>query len=588
MTVYDPDDDYSVVGTSTAAIGNENPYWIRFPSGYIGDPAGDITIGDVVLLYEPTSQDLIDLVTPPAATGPYWVSTTGTASWAAAQSETALTGTACASISTMNTNATAGDTVYIRAGTTAAGTGQISLSNDGASGNPIIIEVYQSEVFTIEDRTNAQGPAINLTNRDYVTFRKIRTNDCEESVDLGNCTNIRFEDCIFENHKNTAGIWGVAITVDTNSQYNVFKDCVVGECGVENSGDDYGSVVNIGTPNSDTDASRYNWFDNCTLYRGGHDVVSDYGSYNYFTDCFFYSDEWYTSSTYGSRNFTQEDHNGATIPAHGNTTFRDCLFQRAGDPPDSDGTSSIVLWTSRNRIIRCTFVDATNAGITATGPDADDNRIANCTFVNNGINTPQTDTGQKGGIVFFDFSGDPAGNKVFNNIFVDNYDEVNYEGVADTQTLANNWLASDGSPGFTDWNDADLAPSNRTAHDFTLTSSSGAIDNGGWLTTASSTTSGTSLVVADSYWFTDGSGIAPGDVIQLEGSATELTVTAINYSTHTLTISPSASWTSGDGVAFAYYGDAPDQGAFESNFPPTSTVRKSLTNRSGSAMGVFP
>jgi hypothetical protein len=41
---------------------------LRFPSGYIGDPPGSITFGDVVLIYEPTEQQMADMVTPAGGT----------------------------------------------------------------------------------------------------------------------------------------------------------------------------------------------------------------------------------------------------------------------------------------------------------------------------------------------------------------------------------------------------------------------------------------------------------------------------------------------------------------------------------------
>lgn len=519
-----------------------------------------------------------------AATGPYWVSTTGAASWAAAQSDTPLSGTACASIATMNTNAAAGDTVYIRAGTTAAGTGQINLSNDGASGNPIIIEAYQNETFTIDNRTNAQGPAIVLVDRDYITFRKINTNDCQESVDLDTCTNIRFEDCNFVNHKNTASGWPVAVTVDDNSQFNVFDGCSIGTCGYDNGGDDAGSCVNLGIAYSETDATRYNLFVNCTLFRGGHDVVSDYAGTNYFDYCFFYNDDWYGTGPYGGRCIISEDDGvNASYPEHGGTTIRNCLFQRVGDPPDQDGTSQISIRTQRNRINFCRFVDASNSGISIVNEGADDNRIANCVFVRNGVNSTNADPDQKAGIVYFDWLGvDPTGNAVKNCIFYANAADNGFDGVTDPQTYANNWVNADGNPFFVRWSTGDLAPSNENAHDFNLTTTSGPIDNGGYLTTVSTATgSGTSFVVADSYWFSDGDGVALGDTIQLDGSITPLTVTDVNYSTHTITFTPSTNWTLGDGVAFKYIGNAPDQGVYEWLGGATRTL--SAARRGGAA-----
>ncbi len=219
-----------------------------------------------------------------------------------------------------------------------------------------------------------------------------------------------------------------------------------------------------------------------------------------------------------------------------------------------------------------------------TGVDANNNRIGQCVFVYIGVVSTNPDAGQKGGVVFFDFGGDPTGNSVANNIFYQNSSDISYEGVTAPQDVRDNWLNADGSPDFVDWNSADLDPSDRNASNFHLLSDSGAIDGGGWLTTCASTTSGTSLVVADSYWFTDGGGIAPGDVIQLEGETTPLTVTGIDYATHTLTISPSFSWTSGQGVSFAYNGSIPDQGAYEF-FAGADTVNFTTLNATTITVG---
>ena len=580
VSIYDPADNHALVGTSESIVGEQNTYALEFISGYIGNPTGEITFGDVAIFYEPTDQELSDMVTP---IGTHWVSTTGTATWSAAESLTPLSGTACASIATMNANASPGDTVYIRAGTTAAGTGQINLTNSGTVSNPIIIEAYQAESFTISDRTDAQGPAIDLTGIDYVTFRKIKTDDCQESVDLDGCTWIRFENCEFINHKNDTATWPLAVFLHDDTQFVVFNSCTIGTCGHNGpaSNDDQGGVIRLGTANVDTDATRYNHFVDCTLFRGGHDVVTAHSSFNIFDRCFFYNDEW-ISGTYGNRNFITEEYTtGATIPWHGNNTFRDCLFHRAGDPVDGVGVASTSLRTRRNRMIRCVFVDGANAGVNLDTATAEDNRIAHCVFANNGINTPMLDTGQLGGVTIDFVGGNPTNNEFRNNIFEDNFQDLGEEGTPVAQVWADNWLEATGDPQFIAWSNADLDPDNRYAHNFQLSSGSGAIDNGGWLTTTSgSGASSTSLVVADSYWFTDGAGIAPGDTIQLEGQTDSLVVTAIDYGTHTLTISPAATWGPGDGVAFMFSGSLPDQGAFEwapgSSNRTRSTVRRAL------------
>lgn len=573
---YDPDDwsytesqDLSAAGTGAAGA-----YWIYFGAANYattGDNTQWIDFDDFVI--DTTGEWPLIPDFPPTNT-PYWVSVDGAASWGSAQSATPLSGASCASVSTMNANASEGDTVYLRGGVTGAGAGQIALANDGSATNRIVIQSYSNETFIIANRTAAQGPAIALTNRNYITLSGIVASNCQESLTFISCTNILVQNCNFENHKNTATGYPISIRVYSNSQYNVFREVTAGGCGYDSGGNDEGGVVRLGTASIDSDATRYNLFDNCTLYRGGHDVISDYGSFNIFDDCFFYNDDWYGSQPYGNRVYITEDDDTATVPEHGNATFRDCLFQRSGDPPDGDGSVLASVRTRRNRFTRCVFVDGSNGGIGFVNANATENRVAHCTIVNGGVNTPQADTGQKGGITFYSVGGSPQSNAVMNCILYDNITNFAYEGTTDAQTLTNNWLQADGNPSFVSWSTNDLAPSDSNAHDLGLQSSSGAIDNGGYITTANGSGSSTNvLVVYDSFWFTDGSGVASGDSIQFEGSSTAYSVSSIDYSNHTITLSSPASWTDGDGVAFVYSGTAPDMGA---NEYIQSTIRDSL------------
>jgi hypothetical protein len=57
------------------------------------------------------------------------------------------------------------------------------------------------------------------------------------------------------------------------------------------------------------------------------------------------------------------------------------------------------------------------------------------------------------------------------------------------------------------------------------------------------------LTVADSYYFSAGisGGIDEGDEIRI-GTQSPVKITAINYSTHTITLAAARTWTSGNGV----------------------------------------
>lgn len=94
---------------------------------------------------------------------------------------------------------------------------------------------------------------------------------------------------------------------------------------------------------------------------------------------------------------------------------------------------------------------------------------------------------------------------------------------------------------------------------------------GAHLTTVTSPTgSGTTLTVADSLYFTAGLGLVAGDTIQV--GTQKATVKAVNYSTHTLTLASSISWTQGANVDLPYSGTAPDIGLLAPVTATTATL----------------
>lgn len=129
---------------------------------------------------------------------------------------------------------------------------------------------------------------------------------------------------------------------------------------------------------------------------------------------------------------------------------------------------------------------------------------------------------------------------------------------------------------------------NYAGNDFSLATGSPAINAGTYLTTvaAGDSGSGTSLVVNDASYFQDGSGIpgVKGDCISVTTVVNPLCVTAVNYSTNTLTLSNNFTRSAGDRVWLysdstgrqVLVGSAPHIGA---TFDPPSfiTAPSSLT-----------
>ncbi len=110
--------------------------------------------------------------------------------------------------------------------------------------------------------------------------------------------------------------------------------------------------------------------------------------------------------------------------------------------------------------------------------------------------------------------------------------------------------------------------------DFHLQVNSPNINAGCFLTTTSSSDSGTTINVEDARYFTDGYGIIGGDSIRI-GSNNPVKVSNVNYDTNTIILEQSISWDKGAGVSYIYSGFAPDIGASE--YEETSLVNH--TNR---------
>ncbi len=97
-----------------------------------------------------------------------------------------------------------------------------------------------------------------------------------------------------------------------------------------------------------------------------------------------------------------------------------------------------------------------------------------------------------------------------------------------------------------------------------LQASSPMIDAGNWLTTITSTSgSGSSFTVMDAGFFIDGFGMVSGDIIQIEGQSETIRINRIDYTTKTLSVDRSITWTQELGVALPFSGSKPDMGAYE-------------------------
>jgi hypothetical protein len=218
------------------------------------------------------------------------------------------------------------------------------------------------------------------------------------------------------------------------------------------------------------------------------------------------------------------------------------------------------------------YCDSSGVALSADGGntnDASDNHVYSNVFFHNGYPAFDEWDPTKSGMMLARWVDDAAHNAmtgvaIRNNIFHENqlYAIYFYYVIREEQAVSDNWEEA-GDPGFlsiagtADPFDFDL-------FDFHLQATSPCIDSGGFLTwTTSAGTDGTTLVVEDAGYFTDGNGLVEGDMIQLEGQGAAVTVTDVDYATSTLVVATPLSWAAGTGVSLPYFGARPDQGAYE-------------------------
>jgi len=512
-----------------------------------------------------------------AQAGEYYVSPTGAASWANCQSATPLSGTAACSLSAANSNAASGDTIYLRAGTYASG---IAPSRSGTAAARITYRNYGSEVVTLTAST-----AISLNGKNYVTVTGINAGPCLHCVSIKNGNyNIISYGSFGPTNSPTGTSWELNV-VDTNSQYNwlhhnTFHD--FGSCqGTPPTGNDVASVLDIGYESVADAGTRYNLIEDNVFYHGGHHAVALQTGYNTFRNNYIHNEGW--SNGAGNRNLYLNNLVSTTQDV-GHNIVEGNRLGYAAKPCDEIDVGNVAISTSYN-LFRYNAVFHSNAwgiGTSAYGTNSQGsyNHIYSNTVFNAGLVnafTPLLDSatnpGEHSAINFIS-----SANK--NNVAKNNLFYATKRGVlrGTAQEVANNWDGNTlGNPLFVSASTTLFDPYDATQPNLNLQSTSPAIDQGGALTTvaAADPGSGTSLVLADSLYFQDGSYAPPGTVqadwIAVGTVGNIVQISSINHSTNTITLANSISRKSGDPVWLykksdgvrVLYGSAPDAGANE-------------------------
>ena len=470
-------------------------------------------------------------------------------------------------ITKANQTLTAGDTVYIKAGTYS---NYINPANSGAAGRYISYEGYGGTV-TI----SGQAYGIRINGKNYIKVSGISgTNNTYHLYITGGSYNY-VHDCRFiggTTANYSANYWGSQIV--NNSSYNRIDNCTFAQWGYQ----DVGGVFAIGTEESTTDTTQYNLVENSTFYSGAHHVFAILGRYNVIRNNLMYNKAWNpdghrviylmgsTNSSFGIRNIVEGNRVGY-----------------AGISYD-DGYNPNQLTAANYNIIRYnTYLKATGSGMAfdcgSAYPVAPSyNTVYNNTFYDNG----KAESGDyyECAMDFNDWGhpGTMQGNKFKNNIFYSNGTPPCSYGFwgssAANQTFAKNFADANGNPLFVSESGTD--PASITLPNLNLQPSSPAIDFGSYLTQANGAGNNSkTLIVDDASYFQDGtyapSGSINADWIAVGTVSNIVQISSVNYSTNTITLASPITWADNaniwlykksDGMR-VLYGSAPDAGAYE-------------------------
>jgi hypothetical protein len=451
---------------------------------------------------------VILLISPAFSADVYWVSPTGAASWAAAESDTPLSGTACTTITIANANAVAGDTIYIRGGTYSGSAGGPAPANSGTSENKITYQAYTGEtpIFTNPGGTGTV-PGIYL-DEDYIIVDGITIDDIDRAIQIigGNYNEIRNVTC----QNNTfvyVAIWDNNIGGDGPfSTNNWIHNCTFKYHGSATNGNDSGGTMQIGIPSYDYDSNN-NTVENCYFEAGSHHHIEVYTENNVIRNNVFTNDGYFENTGTAAPQVGTVDADGL----YGNRSVAFAISDSAekrnlmegnrlgwsGPPPDDNGANALVFSNQYNiGRYNYLFMADGNGIYMKDGASSSNNFIYNNTVYANGDQTDGRRTDIRTyGIAITDNSDD---NFFINNLTYDNaggaFQLLGSGSAWATNNFDSNWTEDIGSRATYTWgenasdplfNDVTVSdPTSLTQPELQLSFGSPAIDAGASLTLA--------------------------------------------------------------------------------------------------------
>ena len=246
---------------------------------------------------------------PYSVAGTYWVSPTGAASWGSCSGSTPLSGTSACSLSTANSNATAGDTVYLRGGTYEITATGIIPSRSGSATQPITFSGYASETVTLHGKSDSSGKGskgASLSSVTYIKITKINFTNMYLGLtiigggynEISYCT-FTFRDAWASGEQGVYSYSPAGIDIDYNSTHNWIHHNIMHGLGGFSSNDE-GVLFAIGnTVNDHHYVNSNNTIENNHIYHGGHHVFSvNSGYYNVIKNNYIHNEGWFSDALY--------------------------------------------------------------------------------------------------------------------------------------------------------------------------------------------------------------------------------------------------------------------------------------------------
>lgn len=508
---------------------------------------------------------VIATFTAASASSTHWVSSTGEASiWESCAGDTPLSGTAACALSTANTYATAGNTVYLRVGDYTVGdsyttnTG-IKPANSGTSGNMITFKPYADEVVNLigqAESNTVHSVGIWINGKKYIkvtgtSLGQLNISKMSCNVVIGPATGyaasadssyneISYVTTTNGGHSGWKS-WFQGNVVWKRAYYNHIHHNEFGQFGYlwDNPSGHWANVFDLGVEfaNEDSERTEYNILEDNEFFHGGHAALGLFGKYNIIRNNYFHNEPWFSSGgdLYGYRGIISDGYPGwvGYTLIEGNRIGHAGPALCTGCSPLRGGTG-VKVGASYHTIRYNEFVGNQRRALDFY-PQRDDfdessfTYVYNNTFLENGNYAyPGESVSYTSGVINFNAATVDDWTRYNDNVFKNNlfYKNANVTNAAIPWSFANNSLANavamgnnriiDGEnmnggtsyvaetdPTFTD---ETLNVANaKTTPNLVLVAGSPAINAGIHLTTAvGAGTGSTTLVVADARYFNDG------------------------------------------------------------------------------------